>query len=77
MGAKSENFSSQEIEIRSVLPRYWKRSIKHLEEPKSLVIVPGADHFFFSHAYLLTQHLREFFKKYLGFKDSRVHGSSV
>jgi uncharacterized protein len=35
---------------------------QHLEEPKSLAIIPGADHFFFSHAYLLTQHFREFFK---------------
>jgi alpha/beta superfamily hydrolase len=34
----------------------------HLEEPKSLAIIPGADHFFFSHAHLLTQHLREFFR---------------
>jgi len=34
----------------------------YLEEPKSLAIIPGADHFFFSHAHLLTQPLREFFK---------------
>jgi alpha/beta superfamily hydrolase len=34
----------------------------YLEEPKSLAIIPGADHFFFSHTHLLTQPLREFFK---------------
>jgi alpha/beta superfamily hydrolase len=34
----------------------------YLEEPKSLAIIPGADHFFFSHAHLLTQPLREFFR---------------
>jgi len=38
----------------------------HLEEPKSLAIIPGADHFFFSHAHLLTQPLREFFRTIQG-----------
>lgn len=33
-----------------------------LEEPKSLAVIPGADHFFFSHTHQLTQPLREFFK---------------
>ncbi|NWF91317.1 MAG: dienelactone hydrolase family protein [Syntrophaceae bacterium] len=33
-----------------------------LEEPKSMVIIPGADHFFFSHHRLLIQPLREFFR---------------
>jgi alpha/beta superfamily hydrolase len=33
-----------------------------LEEPKSMAIIPGADHFFFSHHRLLTQPLREFFR---------------
>jgi len=32
----------------------------HLEEPKSLVIIQGADHFFFSHTRFLIQPLREF-----------------
>jgi alpha/beta superfamily hydrolase len=32
----------------------------HLEEPKSLVIIEGADHFFFSHTRFLIQPLREF-----------------
>jgi alpha/beta superfamily hydrolase len=36
---------------------------RQLEEPKSLVIIPGADHFFSFHAHLLTQPLSEFFKK--------------
>jgi hypothetical protein len=35
---------------------------QHLEEPKSLAIIPGADHFFFFHTHLLTQPLREFFR---------------
>ncbi len=33
-----------------------------LEEPKSLAIISGADHFFSFHTHLLTQPLREFFK---------------
>lgn len=32
----------------------------HLEEPKSLAIIEGADHFFFSHTRFLIQPLREF-----------------
>ena len=32
----------------------------HLEKPKSLAIIEGADHFFFSHARFLIQPLREF-----------------
>jgi alpha/beta superfamily hydrolase len=35
---------------------------QHLEEPKSLAVIPGADHFFSFHTNLLTQPLREFFK---------------
>jgi alpha/beta superfamily hydrolase len=35
---------------------------QHLEEPKSLAIIEGADHFFFSHTHLLIQPLREFFR---------------
>ena len=36
---------------------------QQIEEPKSLVVIPGADHFFFSHTPLLLQPLREFFRK--------------
>ena len=32
-----------------------------LDEPKSLVIIPGADHFFSFHTHLLIEPLREFF----------------
>ena len=32
----------------------------HLEEPRSLAIIQGADHFFFSHTRFLIQPLREF-----------------
>jgi alpha/beta superfamily hydrolase len=38
----------------------WYQSI---DEPKSLIILPGADHFLFSHIHLLSRPLREFFKK--------------
>ena len=34
-----------------------------LEEPKSLAIIPGADHFFLFHTRFLIQPLKEFFKK--------------
>ena len=37
---------------------------QHLEEPKSLAIIPGADHFFFSHTRLLSQPIREFLRKF-------------
>ena len=37
---------------------------RHLEEPKSLTIIPEADHFFFSHARLLIQPIREFLSKF-------------
>ena len=36
---------------------------QQLEEPKSLTLIPGADHFLFSHIRFLIQPLREFFKK--------------
>ena len=36
---------------------------QQLEEPKSLTVIPGADHFFFSYTRFLLQPLREFFKK--------------
>lgn len=35
---------------------------EQLEEPKSLVIIKGADHFFFAHHRVLIAPLREFFK---------------
>jgi alpha/beta superfamily hydrolase len=35
---------------------------KRLEEPKSLAIIKGADHFFFAHHRQLIEPLREFFK---------------
>ena len=35
---------------------------QHLEEPKSLAIISGADHFFSFHTHLLTEPLREFFR---------------
>ena len=37
----------------------WYQS---LEEPKSFITIPGADHFFVFHAHYLIQPLREFFK---------------
>ena len=36
---------------------------RELDEPKSLTIIQGADHFFFSHHRFLIQPLREFFKE--------------
>jgi alpha/beta superfamily hydrolase len=36
---------------------------QQIEGPKSLAVIPGADHFFFSHTRLLLQPLKEFFKK--------------
>ena len=35
---------------------------QQLEEPKSLTIIPGADHFFSFHTHVLIEPLREFFK---------------
>jgi len=42
----------------SVLEEWYQ----HLDEPKSLSIIPGADHFFLFHTRFLTQPLREFLK---------------
>jgi alpha/beta superfamily hydrolase len=36
---------------------------RQLEEPKFLALIPGADHFLFSHTRFLIQPLKEFFKK--------------
>ena len=38
-----------------------KRSFERLEEPKSLAMIEGADHFFFAHHRLLIEPLRTFF----------------
>lgn len=35
-----------------------------LDEPKSIAIIPGADHFFFSHTHLLTQPIMEFLQTF-------------
>ena len=40
-----------------------KELYQHLEDPKSLVMVEGADHFFSYHVKSLTPPLREFFRK--------------
>ena len=45
------------------LPSRLEKWYQQLEEPKSLVVIPGADHFFFSHTRSLIQPFREFFKK--------------
>jgi hypothetical protein len=37
---------------------------QQLEEPKSLAVIPGADHFFLFHTQYLTQPLREFLKTF-------------
>jgi alpha/beta superfamily hydrolase len=36
---------------------------QQLEEPKSLAVIPGADHFLFSHTRFLIQPLKEFYEK--------------
>ena len=41
----------------SLLEEWYQK----LEEPKSLAIIQGADHFYIFHTHLLTQPLREFF----------------
>jgi alpha/beta superfamily hydrolase len=44
-------------------PSRLEKWYQQLEEPKSLTIIPGADHFFFSHTHSLITPLREFFNK--------------
>jgi alpha/beta superfamily hydrolase len=44
----------------SLLEGWYER----LDEPKSLAIIQGADHFFFSHTRFLVQPLREFYKSF-------------
>lgn len=41
---------------------YLEKLYEELEEPKSLTIIPGADHFFSFHIQFLVKPLREFFK---------------
>jgi alpha/beta superfamily hydrolase len=43
-------------------PPVLEKWYQQLEEPKSLVIIPGADHFFLSHTRYLIDPLRQFFK---------------
>ncbi len=43
----------------SLLEKWYER----LDEPKSLAVIPGADHFFLFHTRFLVQPLREFFRK--------------
>ncbi len=45
----------------SVLRKWYER----LDEPKSLMIIPGADHFFFSHTHALAQPVKEFLRTFL------------
>ena len=44
-------------------PNLLEKWYQQLDEPKSLAVIPGADHFFLSHTCSLIQPLREFFKK--------------
>jgi len=46
----------------SVLERWYQQ----LDEPKSLTLIPGADHFLFSHIRSLVQPLREFLRTLRG-----------
>ena len=41
-----------------------KEWYRQLEEPKSLSVIPGADHFFLFHTRFLIQPLKEFFEKF-------------
>jgi len=44
-------------------PSLLEKWYQELDEPKSLALIPGADHFLFSHIHLLIEPLREFFRK--------------
>jgi len=44
-------------------PNLLEKWYQQIDEPKSLSVIPGADHFFLSHVRFLNQPLREFFKK--------------
>jgi alpha/beta superfamily hydrolase len=45
-------------------PSLFEKWYQQLDEPKSLAVIPGADHFFLSHTRFLIQPLREFFRKF-------------
>jgi hypothetical protein len=45
-------------------PSMLKDWYQRIEEPKSLVIIPGADHFFLFHTRFLIQPLKEFLRKF-------------
>ena len=47
-------------------PSLLKSWYQQLEEPKSLTIIPGADHFLFSHIHFLIQPLKEFLRTLRG-----------
>ncbi len=53
-------------------PSRFEKWYQQLEEPKSLVVIPGADHFFLFHTRFLIQPLREFFRNALGSYCHRV-----
>jgi len=44
-------------------PSLLEKWYRQLDEPKSLAVIPGADHFFLFHTRFLIQPLKEFFKK--------------
>jgi len=45
-------------------PSLLERWYQQLDEPKSLTLIPGADHFLFSHIRFLIQPLREFLRTF-------------
>jgi alpha/beta superfamily hydrolase len=45
-------------------PSRLEKWYQQLEEPKSLVVIPGADHFFLFHTRYLSQPLKEFLKSF-------------
>jgi alpha/beta superfamily hydrolase len=47
-------------------PSLLEEWYQQLEEPKSLALIPGADHFLFFHIRFLIQPLREFFRTLRG-----------
>jgi alpha/beta superfamily hydrolase len=45
-------------------PSLLEKWYQQLDEPKTLAVIPGADHFFLFHTHLLIQPLREFFETF-------------
>jgi alpha/beta superfamily hydrolase len=45
-------------------PSLLENWYQQLDEPKSLAVIPGADHFFLFHTHLLIQPLREFLRTF-------------